>query len=115
MGRRVFVVGVGMIKFEKPGKRDWDYPKMGAVAGKKALWDAGIRYDEIDQAVTHSLPIFSSIDHLHFQHFVLLASDSFIHSWFAPWMDPLDARLHRSWATCTVTAPAASARSTRSG
>jgi acetyl-CoA acetyltransferase len=53
MGRRVFVVGVGMIKFEKPGKRDWDYPKMGAVAGKKALWDAGIRYDEIDQAVTH--------------------------------------------------------------
>jgi len=51
MGRRVFVVGVGMIKFEKPGKRDWDYPKMGAVAGKKALWDAGIRYDEVDQAV----------------------------------------------------------------
>lgn len=69
MGRRVFVVGVGMIKFEKPGKRDWDYPKMGAVAGKKALWDAGIRYDEIDQAVTHSLPIFSSIDHLHFSTF----------------------------------------------
>ena len=58
MGRRVFVVGVGMIKFEKPGKRDWDYPKMGAVAGKKALWDAGIRYDEIDQAVTHTASPF---------------------------------------------------------
>ena len=25
---RVFVVGVGMTKFEKPGGRDWDYPQM---------------------------------------------------------------------------------------
>lgn len=28
MGRRVFVVGVGMTKFEKPGKKEWDYPDM---------------------------------------------------------------------------------------
>jgi len=40
-----------MIKFEKPGKRDWDYPKMGRVAGKKALADAGIPYEEVQQAV----------------------------------------------------------------
>ena len=51
MGRKVYVVGVGMIKFEKPGKRDWDYPKMGRVAGKKALADAGIPYNEVQQAV----------------------------------------------------------------
>jgi len=51
MGRKVYVVGVGMIKFEKPGKRDWDYPKMGQVAGKKALADAGIPYNEVQQAV----------------------------------------------------------------
>ncbi len=26
---RVFVIGVGMTKFEKPGRReDWDYPDM---------------------------------------------------------------------------------------
>lgn len=30
--RRVFVVGVGMTKFEKPGARQWDYPDMGAEA-----------------------------------------------------------------------------------
>jgi len=51
MGRKVFVVGVGMIKFEKPGKRDWDYPKMGQVAGRKALKDANIPYSEVQQAV----------------------------------------------------------------
>jgi acetyl-CoA acetyltransferase len=51
MGRKVFVVGVGMTKFEKPGARDgWDYPEMALEAGSKALADAGIPYDEIDQA-----------------------------------------------------------------
>jgi len=52
MGRKVYVVGVGMIKFERPGKRDWDYPKMGRVAGKKALADAGISYQEVQQALS---------------------------------------------------------------
>src|SRR4051794_27436045 len=51
MGRKVFVVGVGMTKFEKPGRREgWDYPQMAEEAGTKALADAGIPYDEIDQA-----------------------------------------------------------------
>ncbi|QXQ13579.1 lipid-transfer protein [Skermania piniformis] len=52
MGRnRVFVVGVGMTKFEKPGAREgWDYPAMAAEAGTKALADAGLRYDQIEEA-----------------------------------------------------------------
>jgi sterol carrier protein 2 len=50
MGRKVFVVGVGMTKFEKPGKREWDYPDMAKEAGTKALQDAGISYDAIEQA-----------------------------------------------------------------
>jgi sterol carrier protein 2 len=50
MGRKVFVVGVGMTKFEKPGKRDWDYPDMAKEAGTKALQDAGIPYGEVEQA-----------------------------------------------------------------
>jgi acetyl-CoA acetyltransferase len=51
MGRKVYVVGVGMTKFEKPGSRDkWDYPDMAKEAGTKALDDAGIPYDEIEQA-----------------------------------------------------------------
>ena len=49
MGRRVFVVGVGMTKFEKPGSREWDYPDMAKEAGTKALEDAGIPYSEIEQ------------------------------------------------------------------
>ena len=51
MGRKVFVVGVGMTKFEKPGSREgWDYPQMAEEAGTKALQDAGIPYSEIEQA-----------------------------------------------------------------
>ena len=49
MARKVFVIGVGMTKFEKPGSRDWDYPDMAKEAGEKALADAGIRYDEVEQ------------------------------------------------------------------
>jgi sterol carrier protein 2 len=49
MSRKVYVVGVGMTKFEKPGARDWDYPDMGREAGQAALADAGISYEAIDQ------------------------------------------------------------------
>jgi acetyl-CoA acyltransferase len=48
---RVFIVGVGMTKFEKPGSRpDWDYPDMARESGTKALEDAGIGFDLIDEA-----------------------------------------------------------------
>jgi acetyl-CoA acetyltransferase len=48
--RKVFVAGVGMTKFEKPGSRHWDYPEMANEAGTKALADAGIPYDTVEQA-----------------------------------------------------------------
>ncbi|KAK3735895.1 hypothetical protein RRG08_041081 [Elysia crispata] len=49
--RRVFVVGVGMTKFEKPGRRkDFDYPQMAYEASTKALDDAGLKYGHIEQA-----------------------------------------------------------------
>ena len=50
MGRKVFVIGVGMTKFEKPGSKEWDYPDMVKESGTKALDDAGVSYDEIEQA-----------------------------------------------------------------
>jgi acetyl-CoA acetyltransferase len=51
MPDRVFVVGVGMTKFEKPGRREgWDYPAMAKESGTKALADAGIAYDDVEQA-----------------------------------------------------------------
>jgi acetyl-CoA acetyltransferase len=49
MGRKVFVIGVGMTKFEKPGSKDWDYPDMAKEAGTRALADAGIAFDRIEQ------------------------------------------------------------------
>ena len=49
MGKKVFVIGVGMTKFEKPGSREWDYPDMGKEAGTKALADAGIPYASVQQ------------------------------------------------------------------
>ncbi|KAI5103800.1 non-specific lipid-transfer protein, partial [Silurus meridionalis] len=47
---RVFVVGVGMTKFDKPGARDGDYPEMAKEAGQKALADAGVPYSAVEQA-----------------------------------------------------------------
>jgi acetyl-CoA acyltransferase len=50
VGNKVYVVGVGMTKFEKPGRREgWDYPDMARESGTNALTDAGIDYREIEQ------------------------------------------------------------------
>lgn len=49
--RKVYVVGVGMTKFEKPGAREWDYPDMVREAAGQALEDAGVDYKEVQQAV----------------------------------------------------------------
>jgi sterol carrier protein 2 len=45
-----FVIGVGMTKFDKPGVKQGDYPDWAAEAGTKALADAGISYDKVEQA-----------------------------------------------------------------
>jgi acetyl-CoA acyltransferase len=50
MSRAVYVAGVGMTKFEKPQSRDWDYPDMAKEAIGKALEDARIPYEEVEQA-----------------------------------------------------------------
>jgi acetyl-CoA acyltransferase len=39
-----------MTKFDKPGTKDGDYPDWAEEAGKKALADAGIDYDKVEQA-----------------------------------------------------------------
>jgi len=50
-GGRVYVVGVGMTKFEKPGRREnFDYPDMAKEAVEKALKDANVKYSDIQQA-----------------------------------------------------------------
>jgi len=49
MGRRVNVIGVGMTKFQKPGASD-EYNVMAANAGKAALADAKVDYNDIEQA-----------------------------------------------------------------
>ncbi len=45
----VYVVGVGMIPFAKPGKHA-PYFEMGAQAARTALADAGLGYDQVQQA-----------------------------------------------------------------
>lgn len=49
MAKRVNVLGVGMIKFAKPGESD-DYHVMASKAARAALADAGVDYKEIEQA-----------------------------------------------------------------
>ncbi|KAJ4308998.1 hypothetical protein N0V94_009127 [Neodidymelliopsis sp. IMI 364377] len=46
----VYVLGVGMTKFIKP-RGKVDYPELGFEAGIKALLDAHINYDDVDQAI----------------------------------------------------------------
>lgn len=46
----VYVVGVGLTKFIKP-RGLVDYPELGLEAGTKAMLDAGITYDDVDQGI----------------------------------------------------------------
>ncbi|MEM6925715.1 MAG: lipid-transfer protein [Myxococcota bacterium] len=49
MGRKVNVIGVGMVKFAKPGASD-PYDVMAAGALRAALHDAGIPWDAVEHA-----------------------------------------------------------------
>src|SRR5260370_42488372 len=50
MSNRTFVIGVGMSKFDKPGTKDGDYPEWVLEAGSRALEDAGVPYESVQQA-----------------------------------------------------------------
>src|SRR5436309_15943128 len=50
MSRKVFVLGVGTTKFDKPGTKEGDYPAWAREAGQNALADADISYSEVQQA-----------------------------------------------------------------
>lgn len=47
---KVYIVGVGMTKFEKPETRDWQYWDMAREAGTAALADASVAYEDVQQA-----------------------------------------------------------------
>lgn len=47
---KVYIVGVGMTKFEKPESRDWQYWDMVREAGTAALADASVAYEDVQQA-----------------------------------------------------------------
>ncbi|MEU8786082.1 lipid-transfer protein [Streptomyces sp. NPDC048637] len=49
MAGKAYIVGVGMTRFEKPETRDWQYWDMAKEAGGKALADAGIGYEAVEQ------------------------------------------------------------------
>ena len=49
MHQDVFVAGVGMIPFTKPGANE-PYPQMAAQATRQALADAGLGYEQVQQA-----------------------------------------------------------------
>src|ERR1700755_2339801 len=49
MPRKVNVIGVGMVPFQKPGKSE-EYYVMAEKAGRPARADANVPYDQIGQA-----------------------------------------------------------------
>jgi len=50
-GRRVYVIGVGLTRFVKPGQdKKLDYPQLGKEAVVKALEDAKIDYNQVQHA-----------------------------------------------------------------
>ncbi|EEC17467.1 putative 3-keto-acyl-CoA thiolase [Ixodes scapularis] len=48
--RRVFVAGVGMTKFAKPGDKKRDYPVLAKEAVMAALQDSRLSYEDVQQA-----------------------------------------------------------------
>ncbi|VDM61904.1 unnamed protein product [Angiostrongylus costaricensis] len=52
---KVYVIGVGMTKFCKPGSRDWDYPDMVKEAVNLALDDCSLKYSDIEMATVSYL------------------------------------------------------------
>jgi sterol carrier protein 2 len=50
MKRKVYVVGVGMTKFVKPNTGG-DYPEFAKAAALAAIKDAGVKYEDIQQAI----------------------------------------------------------------
>ena len=48
--KSAYVIGVGMTKFTKP-RGLVDYPEMGFESGVKALLDAKINYDDVNQGI----------------------------------------------------------------
>jgi len=47
---KTYVIGVGMTKFDKPGTKEGDYPDWAKEAGEKAFADAGIPYEDVQEA-----------------------------------------------------------------
>lgn len=44
---RVFVVGVGMTKFYRPGKHSNDYPELANQAMRRALRDSNVNFNKM--------------------------------------------------------------------
>ena len=49
MTGKAYVVGVGMVPFQKPGKSE-SYDVMATAATRSALADAGLDYEKVQQA-----------------------------------------------------------------
>src|SRR5947199_1419913 len=47
---KTYVIGVGMTKFDKPGTKQGDYHDWAREAGEKALADAGVGFERVQQA-----------------------------------------------------------------
>ena len=47
---RVFVIGVGVTKFDKPGKQTKDYTEYALESTTKALLDANLTFDSVQYA-----------------------------------------------------------------
>ena len=45
--RKVFVIGVGMTKFMRPGKHQLDYPDFANLAMRRALRDSNVSYKKV--------------------------------------------------------------------
>ena len=52
MTEPIYVIGVGLTKFDKPGTKEDDYPDWAREAATAALSDAGVDYDAVDQTFT---------------------------------------------------------------
>ncbi|WP_433591852.1 thiolase family protein [Nocardia sp. CA-145437] len=64
--RPVWVIGVGLHPYRKPGRTP--YPELGVTAVRAALADAGLRWDQVDTAYTGTATTSMALSRLMYRH-----------------------------------------------
>merc|ERR1711872_648902 len=130
---KTYVVGVGMTKFEKPGRREnFDYPDMAKEAVDKAMADSGLKYTDVEQACVGyvygdstcgqralyplgmtGIPVYNVNNNCATGSSALFLAHQLVGGGIANWVLALRRCRREAWQPPTLTAPTLSSRWSR--